>query len=100
MDITHSQEGTQLTVTLNGRLDTASAPELEDFLKNRLEGLTLLILDLAGIDYVSSAGLRVILSTQKALKTTDAFKIINVNSDVMDVFEMTGFADILTIESI
>ena len=88
MNITeHQGEGT-LLLGLEGRLDTNTAPQLESIVKGRLEGITRLELDFAGLDYLSSAGLRVIL----------AMIIRNVNDTIMEVFEVTGFSDILTIE--
>ena len=91
-------EGGKLTVALTGRLDTTTAPELEQGLKDSLSGVTELVLDLKSLDYVSSAGLRVFLSTQKTMKSQGSMKVINVNEDVYEIFEVTGFTDILTIE--
>ncbi len=99
MEISSSQAGTTLTVVLSGRLDTTTAPELTDYLNAHLKDVTALILDFAAIDYVSSAGLRVILATRKSLPQPGAFKLIHVSAEVMEVFEMTGFADILDIET-
>ena len=85
-----------LNVTLEGRLDTTTAPQLDEFLSNNLMGVNTLTLDCANLVYVSSAGLRVLLATHKKMK--GAMKLTNVQELVMEVFEITGFADILTIE--
>lgn len=89
------QEG-KLTVYLQGRLDTVSAPELEQHINQQLASVTALCIDCAQLAYISSAGLRVLLATQK--KLGGAMKLTNVCELVMEVFEITGFADILTIE--
>jgi anti-sigma B factor antagonist len=99
MEISSNINGTTLTVVLSGRLDTTSAPELSDYLTAHRQDASALILDFEGIDYVSSAGLRVILATRKSLPQPGAFKLIHVSAEVMEVFEMTGFADILDIET-
>lgn len=99
MTITKSQEGTLLTVCVEGRLDTNTAPELEAELKASLDGVTALKMDFGKLDYISSAGLRVLLSTQKIMNKQGEMKILNVNETVMEVFEVTGFSEILTIES-
>ncbi len=91
-------DGTTLTVALEGRLDTTTAPKLEQELRGSIEGLTGLVLDLAKLDYISSAGLRVLLAMQKIMNRQGEMKIKNVNETVMEVFEVTGFSDILTIE--
>ena len=81
-----------------GRLDTTTAPEFEDELVASLDGVKKLVLDFKDVAYISSAGLRVILKVQKLMSANGAMKITGVNSMVMEVFEITGFADILTIE--
>lgn len=96
MNITTKLEGTTLTVTLDGRLDTTTAPKLEAALGSSLDGVTGLVLDLAGLEYLSSAGLRVILSAHRQMG--GSIVIRNVNETIMEVFEVTGFTDILTIE--
>ena len=83
---------------LTGRLDTTTAPRLEQEINASLEGVRELTLDLKGLDYISSAGLRVLLSTQKAMNRQGAMTIRNVNETVAEIFELTGFSDILTIE--
>ena len=90
-------EGT-LSVVLKGRLDTTTAPNLETELNSSLPAATELILDCAELEYISSAGLRVILATQKAMNKQGKMIIRNVNDSIMEVFEITGFVDILTIE--
>ena len=83
---------------LEGRLDTVTAPELEQVINNEAEILKNLVLDFGGINYISSAGLRVLLGTQKKMNTQGSMELINVSEDVMDILEMTGFADILVIK--
>lgn len=87
-----------VTITLAGRLDTATAPELEAELDGCINDAKDLVFDFAGLDYISSAGLRVILKAQKTMNKQGSMKLINVNESIMEVFDITGFADILTIE--
>ena len=82
---------------LEGRLDTVTAPELEQAINNEGEALENLVLDFSGISYISSAGLRVLLGAQKKMNVQGSMELVNVCEDVMDILEMTGFADILTI---
>ena len=98
MTITKTQNGTALTVALEGRLDTTTALDLEKALRDSLNGVTNLTLDFARLEYISSAGLRVLLSTHKAMAGKGGMKVTHVNEIVNEVFEVTGFADILTIE--
>lgn len=98
MTIQKNLEGTTLTLAPEGRLDTTTAPQLEAEVKDSLEGVTALVLDLAGLEYISSAGLRVVLSAQKAMNKQGSMVVRNVNEYVMEVLEVTGFADILTLE--
>ncbi len=98
MVINHELNGTNLAVSLEGRLDTSTAPQLEKFINENTEGITELVFDFKELEYVSSAGLRVILSTQKRMNKQGDMIIQNVNDTIMEVFEMTGFADILKIE--
>ena len=98
MNMTKNQNGTELTIALEGRLDTTTAPELEQALKQDLEGATALTLDFSKLDYISSAGLRVLLSAHKAMSRKGGMKVTHVNEIVNEVFEVTGFSDILTIE--
>ena len=83
---------------LEGRLDTVTAPELEQLINNEGEALENLVLDFSGINYISSAGLRVLLGAQKKMNAQGSMELINVSEDVMDILEMTGFADILVIK--
>ena len=83
---------------LEGRLDTVTAPELEQVINNEGDALKNLVLDFGGINYISSAGLRVLLGTQKKMNAQGSMELINVSEDVMDILEMTGFADILVIK--
>lgn len=98
MKISKEVKGTALTLTLEGRLDTMTAPELETVVRESIDGITKLIFDFAALEYVSSAGLRVILSAQKIMNKQGSMVIQNVGETVMEVFEVTGFLDILTIE--
>ena len=98
MTIEKTKNGTALTIKLTGRLDTITAPELEAELKTALEGITELVFDLSGLEYISSAGLRTLLQAQKTMTKQGSMKVINVGEIVGEVFEITGFADILTIE--
>ncbi len=98
MTITKNQNGSHLDLALEGRLDTTTAPQLEAELKQSVDGVTELALDFAGLEYLSSAGLRVLLSAQKVMNKQGSMVIKNVNETIMEIFEVTGFADILTIE--
>lgn len=98
MTITKTQKENALTLALEGRLDTMTAPELENELKNSLDGVEALTLDFSALEYVSSAGLRVILGAQKIMNKQGEMKITNVNEEIMEIFDITGFTDILTIE--
>ena len=97
LDIIMSGSGAERKVTLNGRLDTSTAPELEKEL-SALENVTALELDFSGLEYISSAGLRVLLSAQKGISKQGSMVLRNVNESVREVFDITGFSDILTIE--
>ncbi|MBR5343264.1 MAG: STAS domain-containing protein [Oscillospiraceae bacterium] len=97
MTISKKQNESALELALAGRLDTVTAPELEKELKASLDGVKELTLDFAGLDYISSAGLRVLLSAQKTMNRQGAMKLVHVNETIMEIFEVTGFADILTI---
>lgn len=91
-------DGTSLIVTLEGRLDTTTAPELEGLLKESLEDKTELRLDIKDLEYISSAGLRVLLSAQKVMSKQGSMVVQNASAAVKEIFEVTGFSDILTIE--
>ena len=96
MKINFNNNNGILNVALDGRLDTTTAPELENFIGNNYDGTGPIVIDCEKLSYISSAGLRVLLAVQK--KTKGAMKLTNVCELVMEVFEMTGFADILVIE--
>lgn len=98
MIIDKQLNGSELTLSLTGRLDTTTAPELEAVIKENIAGVTNLVMDFAGLEYLSSAGLRVILSAQKTMNKQGEMVIRNVNETINEVFEITGFIDILTIE--
>lgn len=98
MTIDKQMNGSELTLSLTGRLDTTTAPELEAVIKENITGVTNLVMDFAGLEYLSSAGLRVILSAQKTMNKQGEMVIRNVNETINEVFEITGFIDILTIE--
>lgn len=98
MTVTLNRNNTQLTVNIQGRLDTLTAPELEEKLEDALDGVEELVFDLEGLKYISSAGLRVFLSVIKQMEEQGEMKVKNVGSDVMEVFEVTGFTDLLNIE--
>jgi len=98
MNIQKNANGSALTLTLEGRLDTTTAPQLEAELKKSVSGVEKLILDMNGLEYISSAGLRVLLSAQKVMNKQGEMLIRGANETIMEVFEITGFVDILTIE--
>ena len=98
MNVERNVTGNITTIKVIGRLDTTTAPKLEAAIDDCIAGVEEFILDCSGLEYVSSAGLRVILKTQKLMNTQGSMKLINVNDTIMEVFDITGFADILTIE--
>ena len=98
MTIEKTITGTATTLKIIGRLDTTTAPELEATIDACAAGIKELVLDCTALEYVSSAGLRVILKAQKLMNEQGTMKLINVNETVLEVFDITGFADILTIE--
>ena len=98
LNIRIQKNASELTVELSGRLDTNTAPELEAALKTALEGVEELTFDFEKLDYISSAGLRVLLAAQKTMNRQGSMKVKNANEIIMEIFEVTGFADILTIE--
>lgn len=98
LKIEQEMKGTDLIFTLEGRLDTTTAPQLENELKKSLDGVKKLTFDFKALEYISSAGLRVLLSSQKQMNRQGEMVIKNVNSDIMEIFDVTGFSDILTIE--
>ena len=98
LNINKKVENGAASLALEGRLDTITAPELEQELKASLEGVSELVLDFEKLEYISSAGLRVLLAAQKTMNKQGEMKLIHVNEVIMEIFEVTGFADILTIE--
>ena len=98
MTINKTNSGTTLTIALEGRLDTSTAPELEAEVKASVDGVTALIFDISGLEYISSAGLRVLLSTPKIMNKQGSMKVRGANETVMEIFDVTGFVDILDIE--
>ncbi|MCR5490935.1 MAG: STAS domain-containing protein [Bacilli bacterium] len=99
MTITKKQTGSELLIELDGSLNTTTAPELNKVLNESLDGIDSLIIDLAKVDYVSSAGLRVLLIAYKAMADEGKMVLRHVIQDVMDIFTMTGFNEIFTIEN-
>ncbi|MBR5808694.1 MAG: STAS domain-containing protein [Clostridia bacterium] len=98
MTIEKKINGEAVTLIVSGRLDTQTAPELENELDSVLSGIKELTFDMTNLEYVSSAGLRVILKAQKAMNAQGSMKLTGVNDSIMEVFDITGFLDILTIE--
>ena len=98
MNIEKKLEGWALTIALEGRLDTTTTPDLAEALAASLDGVSELVFDFTKLDYLSSAGLRVLLSAQKRMNKQGSMKLVHVNDAVKEVFEITGFADFLTIE--
>ena len=98
LNITKTIENGKAAFALEGRLDTVTAPELEQELKGALEGVTELTMDFSKLEYISSAGLRVLLAAQKTMNKQGGMRLRNVGETIMEIFEVTGFSDILTIE--
>ena len=98
MDVIKKENGSNLTVAVVGRLDTTTAPQLEGELKASFDSCEALELDFSDLEYISSAGLRVVLAAHKAMSPKGGLKVTHVKPDIMEVFEITGFSDILTIE--
>ena len=98
MTIEIKKQASEITIEVVGRLDTITAPVLEQTLNENIGNTKSLVLDMKGLEYISSAGLRVLLAAQKKMQMIGSMKLIGVCTDVMEIFEMTGFADILTIE--
>ncbi|MBP3278154.1 MAG: STAS domain-containing protein [Butyrivibrio sp.] len=98
MTINKTANGNELTIALEGRLDTTTAPQLDDELKTALDGIAKLEFNFEKLEYISSAGLRVLLSAQKVMNKQGSMVIKNVNEEIQEIFEVTGFVDILTIE--
>ena len=98
MNIKISKDSVKTVFLIEGRLDTTSAPELENAINAEGDALKSLIIDFKEINYISSAGLRVLLTAQKKMNAQGSMELVNVSEEVMDIFEMTGFADILVIK--
>ena len=98
MTIEKKVNGEVVTLAIAGRLDTQTSPNLEKELDSIFSGLTELVLDMSGLEYISSAGLRVILKAQKVMNVQGSMRLTGVNDNIMEVFDITGFLDILTIE--
>ena len=98
MNILKKPDGDRLTVALEGRLDTTTAPMLEEELRGALDGVAELELDMSALEYISSAGLRVLLSAQKVMNRQGKMVLRGVSPEIMEIFEVTGFVDILEIE--
>ena len=98
MTIEKKLNGTELTIALTGRMDTVTAPQLEAELKDCLNGVNSLRFDFSALDYLSSAGLRVLLAAQKRMNKQGSMTLLGVNETISEIFEVTGFSDILTIE--
>ena len=98
MNINRTLNDNELTLALEGRLDTITAPALEDVIKNGLGGVDKLVFDFEKLEYISSAGLRVMLLAQKIMSRLGGMRVVNANDTIMEIFDVTGFTDILTIE--
>jgi anti-sigma B factor antagonist len=98
LNIQKEINGSDAVVKLEGRLDTTTAPQLENELKSFMESVTSLVFDFENLEYISSAGLRVLLTAQKFMSKQGSMKLIHVKDDVNEIFDVTGFSDILTIE--
>lgn len=99
MKIATEKENGTLTITLSGKLDTTSAPELEKALTEQADGVTSLVFDLGELSYTSSAGLRVFLKARKMMRSRDDVRLIHTAASVLEVLEMTGFTEIMTVET-
>ena len=98
MEIRKVNNAGKMTVSISGRVDTTTAPALETALKESFNECEVLVIDFTDVEYISSAGLRVLLSAQKVMGKKGGMTLINVSDDIMEIFEVTGFTDILTIE--
>ncbi len=98
MEIIKNKDGQCLKLAVDGRLDTITAPELEAAINEEIEGITELVFDFSGLEYISSAGLRVLLSAQKNMNKIGSMKVCHCNDDILEIFSITGFEDILTLE--
>lgn len=98
LDITKNKDGSRLEIALEGRLDTITAPQLEEEVKASIDDVTELVFDFSKLSYISSAGLRVLLSAQKTMNGKGTMVVCNVSDDIREIFDVTGFTDILTIK--
>ncbi|MCR4788294.1 MAG: STAS domain-containing protein [Lachnospiraceae bacterium] len=98
LNIGKEANGSDMKIALEGRLDTVTAPELEEVVKTSLDGIGSLVFDFSKLEYISSAGLRVLLSAQKVMNKQGSMVVKNVSEEVAEIFEVTGFSDILTVE--
>jgi len=98
MEISLNRDGEKLTICVAGRMDTSTAPKLDSCIDENIEGVSELTFDLKELSYTSSAGLRVFLKAQKLMNRQGKMKLVNVQKDVMEIFEITGFTEILDIE--
>ena len=98
MTIDKTKADGKLNIAVGGRLDTTTAPELDAVIKAEIDGVSHLIIDMASLDYISSAGLRVLLSAQKVMNKQGDMVVRNANDNIKEIFEVTGFVDILTLE--
>ena len=98
MNLTKKTNDTELTIAIEGRVDTVTSPELEKLIQASVDGMETLVIDMANVEYISSAGLRVLLSAHKLMAKKGGMKVKNAGEDIMEIFEVTGFSDILDIE--
>lgn len=98
LEINSQKLDSTLIMGVEGRIDTTTSPQFEEAIKSSIEGISALVLDFAKVEYISSAGLRVLLSTQKAMAKQGGMSLRNVSDEINEIFEVTGFSDILTIE--
>ena len=98
MTVTKTKKGTELVIAIEGRVDTTTSPQLETEIKDSIDGITKLVFDFAKVEYISSAGLRVLLSAQKTMNKQGEMVVTNCSDDILEIFEVTGFTDILTIK--
>ena len=98
LTISKTKENDKLTIDVTGRLDTTTAPELEAAIKEDIDGISELVINIEELEYISSAGLRVLLAAQKTMNRQGSMVVTNANESIMEIFEVTGFCDILTIE--
>ena len=98
MNLTKKINDTELTVAIEGRVDTVTSPELDKLIKESVDGMDSLVIDMKDVEYISSAGLRVLLSSHKLMSKKGGMTVINAGEDIMEIFEVTGFSDILNIK--